>query len=103
MSTTVHPPEIAPATKIWDINTDWSLYSQCCIWDSARGCVHIWECIRPRMFLAFRLSPLPAHPLTPRHLHANHKTTKLNLLALPWSSVMTLTRGVTYFCVMCTA
>ncbi|KAL4079544.1 hypothetical protein J3A83DRAFT_1118143 [Scleroderma citrinum] len=49
MSTTVHPPEIAPATKIWDINTDWSLYSQCCIWDSARGCVHIWECIRPHI------------------------------------------------------
>ncbi|EGO03774.1 hypothetical protein SERLA73DRAFT_102057 [Serpula lacrymans var. lacrymans S7.3] len=37
---------ISNATRIWEINIYWSLYSQCGIWDP-KGCgVEIWECIR---------------------------------------------------------
>ncbi|KAJ7778248.1 hypothetical protein B0H16DRAFT_1300962 [Mycena metata] len=37
---------IAAATKIWERNQHWSLYSQCAVWDPSTRSVHVWECIR---------------------------------------------------------
>ncbi|KAG2036788.1 hypothetical protein BDR03DRAFT_865370 [Suillus americanus] len=39
-------PYIGNATRIWEINVHWSLYSQCGIWDPKGRGVDIWECIR---------------------------------------------------------
>ncbi|TFL01647.1 hypothetical protein BDV98DRAFT_507147 [Pterulicium gracile] len=35
---------IANATRIWEADVRWDLYSQCGVWDG-KG-VNIWECIR---------------------------------------------------------
>ncbi|KAF8068825.1 hypothetical protein FPV67DRAFT_1415292 [Lyophyllum atratum] len=37
---------ISNATRIWETNVHWSVYSQCCIWDARGRGVDIWECIR---------------------------------------------------------
>ncbi|KAH7887055.1 hypothetical protein F5I97DRAFT_1099436 [Phlebopus sp. FC_14] len=46
MNTTMPAAVISNATRIWDIDVHWSLYSQCGIWDPKRRGVDIWECIR---------------------------------------------------------
>ncbi|KAG1736148.1 uncharacterized protein EDB91DRAFT_1204316 [Suillus paluster] len=51
-------PYIGNATRIWEINVHWSLYSQCGIWDPKGRGVDIWECIRARKSpLSFVCSP----------------------------------------------
>ncbi|KIJ99999.1 hypothetical protein K443DRAFT_101097 [Laccaria amethystina LaAM-08-1] len=37
---------IGHATRIWELNVHWSLYSQCAVWDPRRRGVDIWECVR---------------------------------------------------------
>ncbi|TFK38088.1 hypothetical protein BDQ12DRAFT_666313 [Crucibulum laeve] len=37
---------ISNATRIWELNVHWALYSQCGVWDPRGRGVDIWECIR---------------------------------------------------------
>ena len=46
---------ISNATRIWELNVHWSIYSQCGIWNAKRRGVDIWECIQERKSL--RLIP----------------------------------------------
>ncbi|KAH9048413.1 hypothetical protein EDB84DRAFT_1556869 [Lactarius hengduanensis] len=46
------PAVVSNATRIWELNIHWDLYSQCGIWDPKGRGVDIYECIR-------------AHPSTP--------------------------------------
>ena len=39
---------VGNATRIWEVNVHWSLYSQCGIWDPKGRGVDIWECIYDR-------------------------------------------------------
>lgn len=43
---------VGNATRIWELNVHWALYSQCGIWDPKGRGVDIWECIRDRKFLS---------------------------------------------------
>ncbi|TFK67737.1 hypothetical protein BDN72DRAFT_871216 [Pluteus cervinus] len=36
---------ISNATRIWELNVHWPMYSQCCVWDPRGKGVDIWECI----------------------------------------------------------
>jgi hypothetical protein len=49
-SSILQMPEVAigTATRIWELNTYWIIYSQCGVWDPLRRCVDVWECIRDR-------------------------------------------------------
>ncbi|KAF4618630.1 hypothetical protein D9613_010105 [Agrocybe pediades] len=38
---------VGNATRIWELNVHWDLYSQCGIWDARGRGVDIWECIQP--------------------------------------------------------
>ncbi|KAF5381371.1 hypothetical protein D9615_008309 [Tricholomella constricta] len=49
---------ISNATRIWEINVHWEVYSQCCIWDPRGRGVDIWECIQDR-------KPPPPHLVLP--------------------------------------
>ncbi|KIM91490.1 hypothetical protein PILCRDRAFT_94330 [Piloderma croceum F 1598] len=37
---------ISNATRIWELNVSWPLFSQCGVWDIKGRGVDIWECIR---------------------------------------------------------
>jgi len=39
---------VGNATRIWEVNVHWSLYSQCGVWDPRGRGVDIWECICDR-------------------------------------------------------
>ena len=39
---------VGNATRIWELNVHWTLYSQCGVWDPRGRGVDIWECIRDR-------------------------------------------------------
>lgn len=39
---------VGNATRIWEVNVHWPLYSQCGIWDPRGRGVDIWECICDR-------------------------------------------------------
>ena len=41
-------PVIANATRVWELNVHWAMYSQCGVWVSRGRGVDIWECIRDR-------------------------------------------------------
>lgn len=41
---------VGNATRIWEVNVHWPLYSQCGIWDPRGRGVDIWECICDREF-----------------------------------------------------
>ncbi|KAI9428338.1 hypothetical protein H4582DRAFT_1866754 [Lactarius indigo] len=40
------PAVVSNATRIWELNIHWDLYSQCGIWDAKGRGVDIYECIR---------------------------------------------------------
>lgn len=42
------PAVVSNATRIWEVNIHWDLYSQCGIWDPRGKGVDIWECVRAR-------------------------------------------------------
>jgi hypothetical protein len=44
-------PTIANATRVWEINVHWPMYSQCGVWDPRGRGVDIWECIRDRKYV----------------------------------------------------
>ena len=44
------PAVVSNATRIWELNIYWDLFSQCGVWDPKRRGVDIWECIRARTF-----------------------------------------------------
>ncbi|KAM6503421.1 hypothetical protein JOM56_000364 [Amanita muscaria] len=50
---------ISNATRIWETNVYWSLYSQCGIWNSKNKGVDIWECVRDREYCLYALPPNP--------------------------------------------
>lgn len=39
---------ISNATRIWELNVHWTVFSQCGIWDPKGRGVDIWECVRDR-------------------------------------------------------
>ncbi|KAF9262283.1 hypothetical protein L218DRAFT_960418 [Marasmius fiardii PR-910] len=39
-------PEIGYATRIWELNIHWPMYSQCGVWNSKNKGVDVWECVR---------------------------------------------------------
>jgi hypothetical protein len=51
---------IGNSTRIWELNLQWPLYSQCGVWDVRGRGVDVWECIKDRKFRLFILS-LPTH------------------------------------------
>src|SRR5258708_4133066 len=44
------PAVVSNATRIWELNIYWDLFSQCGVWDPKGRGVDIWECIRARTF-----------------------------------------------------
>ncbi|KAH9962975.1 hypothetical protein BC827DRAFT_1129670 [Russula dissimulans] len=40
------PAVVRDATRIWELNIHWELFSQCGVWDPKGRGVDIWECIR---------------------------------------------------------
>lgn len=58
-------PVISDATRVWDINVQWTLYSQCGVWNPRGKGVDIWECIRARKLYALRLTPSLADTVAP--------------------------------------
>jgi len=42
------PAVVSNATRIWELNIHWDLFSQCGVWDPKGRGVDIWECIRAR-------------------------------------------------------
>ncbi|OAX35681.1 hypothetical protein K503DRAFT_773219 [Rhizopogon vinicolor AM-OR11-026] len=50
-------PYIGNATRIWEANVHWSLYSQCGIWDPKGRGVDIFECIRAHDSTQFTQPP----------------------------------------------
>lgn len=51
-------PVIANATRIWELNVHWAIYSQCGVWDPRGRGVDIWECIRDRESFLSRMASL---------------------------------------------
>jgi hypothetical protein len=43
---------IGHATRIWEQNIYWPMYSQCGIWDVKSRGVDVWECIKDREFIS---------------------------------------------------
>lgn len=44
---------IGNSTRIWELNLQWPLYSQCGVWDVRGRGVDVWECIKDRKFRPF--------------------------------------------------
>ncbi|TCD69696.1 hypothetical protein EIP91_006713 [Steccherinum ochraceum] len=40
------PALVRDATRIWELNLHWPLFSQCCVWDPKSRKVDVWECVR---------------------------------------------------------
>ncbi|KAF8273470.1 hypothetical protein EI94DRAFT_1563806 [Lactarius quietus] len=40
------PAVVSNATRIWELNIQWDLFSQCGVWDAKGRGVDIYECIR---------------------------------------------------------
>ena len=72
---------VGNATRIWELNVHWTLYSQCGVWDPRGRGVDIWECIRDReccllrgcqpfvLHLPFsQTTQHPVHNLPTRHI-----------------------------------
>jgi hypothetical protein len=57
------PAVVSNATRIWELNIHWDLFSQCGVWDPKGRGVDIWECIRARTSTpVFRPSRPPRSP-----------------------------------------
>jgi hypothetical protein len=47
------PAVISNATRIWELNVSWDIYSQCGVWDPKGRGVDIWECIKARTYISY--------------------------------------------------
>src|SRR6266702_8666799 len=55
------PAVVSNATRIWELNIHWDLFSQCGVWDAKGRGVDIYECIRARTSLSSTLLFSSAH------------------------------------------
>ena len=84
------PSAVSNATRIWEVNIHWDLYSQCGIWDQKGKGVDIWECIRARqsqpIICPFLLNPhrFASHR---RSFYRYNSTTKHYLLEICGSTI----------------
>lgn len=53
--------QIGDATKAWQMNMHWPLYSQCAVWNQAKRRVEIFECMRDHV-AAPGTEPSPTSP-----------------------------------------
>ena len=53
------PAVVSNATRIWELNIHWALFSQCGVWDPKGRGVDIWECIRARESPSSSFLPSP--------------------------------------------
>ncbi|TFK49149.1 hypothetical protein OE88DRAFT_1663569 [Heliocybe sulcata] len=42
----LRPTTVGNATRIWEPNLHWGLFSQCSVWNPRVRCVDVWECIQ---------------------------------------------------------
>lgn len=57
----VMPAVVSNATRIWELNIQWDLFSQCGVWDAKGRGVDIYECVRARTSLSSTLRSSFAH------------------------------------------
>lgn len=48
---------VSNATRVWELNVHWTIYSQCGVWNAKGRGVDIWECIRDREYLTLFIEP----------------------------------------------
>lgn len=84
------PSAVSNATRIWEVNIHWDLYSQCGIWDQKGKGVDIWECIRARQSQRI-ICPFLSNPhrfaFHCRSFYRYHSATKPYLLEIRDSTV----------------
>jgi hypothetical protein len=69
----VMPAVVSNATRIWELNINWELFSQCGVWDAKGRGVDIYECIRARTSLSSALRFASAHAVCHhRPIHSWH-------------------------------
>ncbi|KAG2008204.1 hypothetical protein CC2G_013660 [Coprinopsis cinerea AmutBmut pab1-1] len=74
---------ISTATRIWELNVHWTMYSQCGVWDPKGKGVDIWECIRDH-----DSTPGTQRELTPKRATARSVPVRIKLIrALPWDHI----------------